>query len=345
MKKILFILLTAVIATVLITAFSGCQAAAVEETTAAAEETTAAAEEKIVIGYASFGDVNPFHAIVSEGYKKEAAARGFELIMVDNNWDSETTVKNVNDLISKEVDIIISGVSDAAVVPAMKEAADEAGIIIVLTDHTYPGLPMYGGNNVTAGGIGGEWLGQMAVETWDGDVDLYIGLEFPAAGEINELRMKDGFIDHAKKHVEIPDDIIYRLAGDNDIALSTQVTLDTLTANPDAEHILIGNLTDDCARGALAAIEQMGLEDNVFICGQGFYDEFSASNFLTPEPTAWGATVTYYPSLYAKTAFDKIEPYLKEGTPLPEAWYVEHELVTRDNVEEIIEKSGFEMPE
>ena len=342
MKKILFILLTAVIATVLITAFSGCQAAAVEETTAAAE--TTAAPEKFVIGYASFGDVNPFHAIVSEGYKTESAARGFELIMVDNNWDSETTVKNVNDLISKEVDIIICGVSDAAIVPALKEATDAAGITLVLTDHTYPGLSMYGGDNVTAGGIGGEWLGQMAKENWDGDVDLYIGLEFPAAGEINELRMKDGFIDHAKKYVEIPEDIICRLAGNNDIALSTQVTQDTLTAHPDAEHILIGCLTDDCARGALAAIEKMGLEDNVFLCGQGFYDEFSASNFLTPEPTAWGATVTYYPSLYAKTCYDKVEPYLKEGTPLPEAWYVEHEIVTRDNVEEIIEKSGFEMP-
>ena len=119
-------------------------------------------------------------------------------------------------------------------------------------------------------------------------------------------------------------------------ALSMQLTLDTITANPDAEHILIGNITDDTAKGALAAIEQLGMEDNVFICGQGFYDEVSAGNFQTDEPTAWGATVAYWPGSYAFWLFDLIGDNLSNGVPIPDYNYVEHALVTRDNVDDVL---------
>lgn len=355
MSRLKGLLILAIVAIIIVTMviIPGCKTATTAETTVAAEttaavttaaattaaETTAAettAAKKIVIGYASMGDVNPFHAIVTKGMKEEVAARGYDIIALDNNWTSETTVKNVDELVSKKVDIIICGVSDAAIVPVIKKQCEDAGIPIVLIDHLFPGVPMFGGNNIIAGGIGGTWLGQQAKENWDGDVDLYIGLEYPTAGEVNELRMKSGFIDAMRKVVDVPDDIIHRLAGNNDIALSTQLTQDTLTAHPDAKHILIGNLTDDCARGALAAIEKLGLEKNVYICGQGFYDEVSAQNFQTPEPTAWGATVAYWPGKYAFFLFEKVDPFLKDGTPLPMEWNVKHVLVTRENVADIL---------
>lgn len=309
-----------------------------EEEAAPAEEAaeTTSETEKFVIGYASMGDVNAFHALVTNGMKEEVAARGYELIALDNNWDSETTVKNVEELVLKNVDVIITGVSDSAIVPVIKEKADTAGIQLIFIDHRAEGIPFFGGDNIVAGGIGGEYLGNMAKENWGGDVDLLICLEFPTAGEANELRMKDGYIDSLRKIVDVPDDIIYRLAGNNDIVLSTQLTQDTVTANPEAEHILIACLTDDCAQGALAAAENLDIEDKVFICGQGFYDEITAQNFLTEEPTAWGATVAYWPSKYAYFLFEKLDLFLKDGTPLPDVWTVKHILVNRENVEDVL---------
>jgi ribose transport system substrate-binding protein len=299
---------------------------------------TQSQEEKdtFTIGYASMGDVNAFHALVSQGFKQEAENRGYDLIKVDNDWNSETTVKNIDELISQNVDIIICGLSDSAIVPVIKQKVDAAGIPLVLIDNKQPGIPMFGGSNVKAGKLGGEWLGKKAVEEWGGEVDLYIGLEFPTAGELNELRMKEGFIAGVKEHVDLPDDKIVRLAGNNDIALSQQVTLDTITAHPDAERILIGCITDDCAQGALAAVEKLGYKDKVFICGQGFYDEVSAGNFQKANPTAWGATVAYWPKKYAYFIFEEVGPFLENGDPLPEEWNVKHVVVTRENVDDIL---------
>ena len=292
--------------------------------------------KKFKIGYASMGDINAFHAIVSKGFAEEAAKRGYQLIKVDNNWNSETTVKNIDELISQKVDVIVCGLSDSAIVPVIKQKVDAAKIPLVLIDNKQTGIPMFGGSNVVAGGIGGTWLGTMAKQKWGGKVDLYISLEYPTAGELNELRMKTGFIDHARKVVEIPDRVIKRLAGNNDIALSQQLVLDTITANPTAQHILVACLADDSAQGALAAVEKLGYQDKVFICGQGFYDEVSAGNFKKEKPTAWGATVAYWPGKYAYFLFEKLDGFLKTGTPLPDEWNVKHVLVNRDNVNDIL---------
>lgn len=302
-----------------------------------------AAKGKIVVGYASMGDTNAFHALVTKGMKSAAPKFGYELIAMDNNWNSETVIQNMEQLMQRKVNVIITGSSDSSIFPVMKKRSQETGIPIILIDMNIPDFYTFGGDSKIAGGIGGDWLADQALKAWGGKVDLYIGLEYPSAGETNELRMKAGFIDSIRKKIDLPDSKIIRLAGNNDIALSTQVTLDTLTANPNAKRILIGNITDDCAQGALAAIQQLGYEDRAFICGQGFYDAISARNFLTPKPTAWGATVAYWPARYGEFIFRVLDEHFKKGKDLPKKWYVEHALVTRDNIQEILKMSGLEM--
>jgi ribose transport system substrate-binding protein len=133
------------------------------------------------------------------------------------------------------------------------------------------------------------------------------------------------------------------MAGNNDIALSMQVTSDILTANPDAKHILVGCITDDCAQGALAAAQELGYtEDRIMICGQGLYDAVSAKNFLGPS-NPWGATVAYWPSRYGEFVFNILDAHFSEGKPMPMKWYVEHSLITRDNIREVMEMTGIEV--
>ncbi len=300
--------------------------------------------DKIIFGYASMGDTNAFHALVTQGMKAEFAKHdNYELIVMDNNWDGEKVLENADQLILRGADVIMTGSSDSSIFPVLKQKGEEAGIPIILTDMNIDDFYTFGGDSKIAGGIGGEWLGKMALEKWDGDVDLYIGLEFPAAGETNELRMKDGFIDHIRKYVDLPDDIIFRVAGNNDIALSMQVTLDILTAHPEAKHILVGNITDDTAQGALAAAQQLGYtQDQILICGQGLYDAVSAKNFLGP-PNPWGATVAYWPSRYGEFVFKILDAHFSDGEPMPRKWYVEHSLITRDNIREVMDMTGIEV--
>jgi ribose transport system substrate-binding protein len=301
-------------------------------------------DDKIVFGYASMGDTNAFHALVTQGMKKEFAKHPeYQLIVMDNNWDGQKVVENVEQLIQRGADVIQTGSSDASVFPVLKEMSEESGVPIILTDMNIADFHTFGGDSKIAGGIGGTWLAEQAIEKWGGDCDLYIGLEYPTAGETNELRMKDGFIDHIRKLIDLPDDIIFRVAGNNDIALSMQVTSDIITAHPDAKHILVGCITDDCAQGALAAAQELGYtEDRILICGQGLYDAVSAKNFLGP-PNPWGATVAYWPSRYGEFVFNILDAHFKEGKPIPMKWYVEHSLITRDNIREVMEMTGIEV--
>jgi ribose transport system substrate-binding protein len=157
-------------------------------------------DDMIVFGYASMGDTNAFHALVTQGMKKEFAKHpNYKLIVMDNNWDGQKVVENVEQLIQRGADVIQTGSSDASVFPVLKEMSEESGVPIILTDMNIADFHTFGGDSKIAGGIGGTWLAEQALEKWGGDVDLYIGLEYPTAGETNELRMKDGFIDHIRK--------------------------------------------------------------------------------------------------------------------------------------------------
>lgn len=348
MKK-RFITVLALALSLLLLCACGNTAAPAQSTPAPAEEPTAPAEvaeapaapevnprEGVKIGYACFNSADAFHARVMAGMTAEAERLGYELVVVDNQFDASIGVTNVDDLLSQGVNIIVESTRDASGVGmTMKEKCDEAGVTLISVDTPIPGTPTFGCNNAEAGQVGGQYLVDTIEEKWGegAKVDLVISLEAPTAGETNVSRMEKGFLEALSQLDYLDDSMINRVQG-NAIDTGMQQTSDIINANPDAEHILICSFVENGAQGAEVAVEQMAITDKVLICTVE-YGELAQANFANgKENIAWWGCVDISPDNYAKYIFEAIDDFVINGTPLPEKWYVPSILVTVDNYQD-----------
>ena len=68
--------------------------------------------DKVKIGLSVSTLNNPFFVSLKEGAEKEAKAQGNEIIVVDAQNDSAKQVSDIEDLIQKGVDVVISSTTD-----------------------------------------------------------------------------------------------------------------------------------------------------------------------------------------------------------------------------------------
>ena len=344
MKKKLIAILALVLSMLL---FCSCgQAAPAQTAPAPAQDTPAPAQEpapdapdevnpreNVKIGYACFNSADAFHARVMAGMIAEAERLGYELVVVDNQFDASIGVTNVDDLLSQGVNIIVESTRDASGVGmTMKEKCDAAGVTLISVDTPIPGTPTFGCNNAEAGQVGGQYLVDTIEEKWGpgAKVDLVISLEAPTAGETNVSRMEKGFLAALAQLDYLDDSMINRVQG-NAIDTGMQQTSDIINANPDAEHILICSFVENGAQGAEVAVEQMNITDKVLLCTVE-YGELAKTNFENGKDNiAWWGCVDISPDNYAKYIFEAIDDYVVNGKDLPEKWYVPSVLVTVDN--------------
>ena len=105
-----------------------------------------------------------------------------------------------------------------------------------------------------------------------------------------------------------------------------------LTAHPD-ECIGIVALQGDNGVGTLAAIQTAGRdEDCVLVVNNEDYFFSHVANY--PEETCWYGCVTFQLKDYGQWIAPAMRQILDTGE-MPEAVYVEHNVVTRDNIDEL----------
>lgn len=135
MKKFLAFLLTAM----MVFAMAACST---EEPAAPAtdEGGEAAAEGNMVVGLSVSTLNNPFFVTLKEGAEAKAAEAGVELIVLDAGDDSAKQTNDIDDLISKNISVlIVNPVDSDAVAPAVEDAMAK-GIQVVAVDRMVNGV-------------------------------------------------------------------------------------------------------------------------------------------------------------------------------------------------------------
>lgn len=124
-KKVLSILLIAVFIVSIGLMGIGCKSATIA-TTAAAAETTAAGK-KITIGFSlPFIEDSPYTFPFATALKKEAASRGWELVMTDAKGDVNTQSNQIEDMVSKGLDgLMIMPVDAKGIVAVIQKVGKE----------------------------------------------------------------------------------------------------------------------------------------------------------------------------------------------------------------------------
>lgn len=192
---------------------------------------------------------NPFFVSLSEGAKQKAKELNINLSVVNASDDTAKQTSDIEDLISKNVQVIIVNPVDSdAVAPAVLDAIN-ANIPVISVDRGVNGVEVtsaISSDNVAGARLAGEYLIELIGE--NSKVAELIGIP----GATATIDRGKGFHQSADGKLNI---VASQTANFNR-AEGLTVMENILQANPDIKGIFAHN--DEMALGALEAVESLG---------------------------------------------------------------------------------------
>ena len=157
-KKILALMVTG---TMLMT-MGGCNAITID-----GEENVREGSSGNVIGFSVSTLNNPFFVTLTEGAKKAASEKNVELVVVDAGADAAQQTSDIEDLVSRNVGVlIVNPVDSDAVAPAVKSAMSK-GIKVIAVDRGVNGVDVdcqIASDNVAGARMATEYLMELVGE-------------------------------------------------------------------------------------------------------------------------------------------------------------------------------------
>lgn len=158
MKKVLAFMLIGV----MLLSVSGCNAITID-----GEEAVKEVTDGTVIGFSVSTLNNPFFVTLTEGAKSAAAEQGAELVVVDAGDDAAKQTSDIEDLVSRNVGVlIVNPVDSDAVAPAVKSAMSR-GIKVIAVDRGVNGVEVdcqIASDNVDGARMATEYLMELIGE-------------------------------------------------------------------------------------------------------------------------------------------------------------------------------------
>ena len=311
MKKFLAFLLTAM----MVFAMAACST---EEPAAPAtdEGGEAAAEGNMVVGLSVSTLNNPFFVTLKEGAEAKAAEAGVELIVLDAGDDSAKQTNDIDDLISKNISVlIVNPVDSDAVAPAVEDAMAK-GIQVVAVDRMVNGVDIacsIASDNVAGAELATNFLVEKAGEK-------------AKCAELQGVNGASATVDRGTGFHNIADeklDVVASQTANFNRDEGLTVMENILQANPDVQCVFAHN--DEMALGALEALAGK----DVIVAGFDATDDAIAAI----KEGKMAATVAQKPDLMGATAVETAVKLIN-GESVEKNVPVEVKLVTSENVDE-----------
>jgi ribose transport system substrate-binding protein len=343
MKKIL----TMMLVFLLLIAVAGCGSKATTETSSAAsveassaaetsKEATTSESTNWVIGFNNYSDSHEFCKKVHDSITAAAEQYGVTLLYAEAQMDGTTMIANTEQFIMQGANLIIDFNWIPEIGKTMVEKATEAGVKFISMDTVYEGGWYFGANSYNAGKVLGEYLAQRVVSDWGGQLDAIVGCWYQGGGDIVKDRVV-GAVDALKaaSGVTMPaDDMIYEVdagASDQAVTLKTYAQ-DFLTAHPDLHHVIFLANNDESGAGLFAGVQLAGREADCFIGTTGgdtpFQDHIRAGG-----GDCWVGSTSFAPEKYGEYVIPMAVDIL-EGKDVPLMAYMEHFVITAENIDE-----------
>lgn len=296
-----------------------------------------AEEKKWVIGFANIAEEVELQIVVRDGMVAAAEELGVDLVLANNEYDGAKAVRNADDMITKGVDGFIEFNIDESVGPVIMEKMNEAGIPVIAVDIPMEGAAFFGANNVVAGEVAGVRLGEVSQERWGGEPDCLLLVEDSTSGETVLNRVTQMPTGMREIFPDFSDDKVFYIDSGTDAATCQKMVSDFLLAHPDYTKIAIGAFNDVIAVATLAAIETAGREADCIMVAEneyGYLDYLKANPDREEADEVWVGGVAFFFDRYGEYTMNAMVDVLNGGE-MPENIYVEHEVVTRANAQEL----------
>ena len=277
---------------------------------------------ELTIGFAAMNVEMTWMKFAYHAMHEKAAELGIELITYDANNDVLRQAINIEDLIERGVDAIITDPVDVeGLIPAL-ELASRKGVPVVTFDRSAPGAPylfFVGSDDVEAGRLACRFLADRL-----NGVGKIIVLE-GAVGSSPAINRSRGFHDEIEKHPDM--EVVFKKSGGFFREEGYRVMEEALATVADFDAVYSQN--DDMILGALEAMENAGVTpEEVLTIGTDAIPEA----LIAICEGRLDAT-TQYPISQAEIALEELVHYLESGD-LPEwkEYFVEPWVITSENI-------------
>lgn len=264
---------------------AGCNAITIdgEEGTTAAGENTGNGS----IGFSVSTLNNPFFVTLSEGAEAKAEAEGVDLIVVDAGDDAAKQTSDIEDLISRNISVlIVNPVDSDAVAPAVKDAVSR-GIKVISVDRVVNGVDVdcaIASDNVEGARMATEYMVSLIGEN-------------AKTAELEGVSGASATIDRGEGFHIVADeqlDVVSSQTANFSRSEGMTVMENMLQADPDIKGVFAHN--DEMALGAVEAI---GSRDIVVVGFDATDDALAAI-----QNGRMAATVAQKPDLMGATAVE-----------------------------------------
>lgn len=279
---------------------------------------------KIRFGFGSESAELQFSEVVTNSLRAAAASAGVELLVLDNRYDAATALKNVDEFLSRRVDLMIEFQINERIAPTIADKIHEAGVPLIAVDIPHPHATFFGVDNYRVGYEAGNYLAEYAKRHWKAQVSWVLGLGLEEAGALVQSRITGAFDAVRAVLPSIPEERIRRLEGRGLREISRKVVTEFLRKHSKDCGILVAAATDTSALGALEAVRNEKRTADVAIVGQDYIPEAAEA---LKEAGPFIASVSHEAHTYGPRLI-QLGLSLLNGETVAPYNYVEHRLVT-----------------
>ncbi len=221
-----------------------------------------------VIGVSVLTLTNPFFKVIGESLRAEAAAAGYDVVLVSGENDVARQQHQVQDFVVQRVAAIVLCPCDSkAIGPAIREA-NEAGIPVFTADIACLAPGVHVVSHIATDNYGGGKQAALAMIEALGEAGgKVVIIDYKQVEScIQRVRgFKEVIAQHNAKASGGRIEIVAELPGDGQKDKGYRAAEDALQAHPDVAGIFAIN--DPSALGARAALEKAGKADQVKLVG------------------------------------------------------------------------------
>ena len=272
------------------------------------------------VGVTLLTEAHVFYQDLKRGMLAEADSLGIDLHVVAGEWDLARQTSQVQNFVTQHMDaIVIAPVNSSGIVSAVEEARS-AGIPVFTADIAADGGGVVA-HIASDNRQGGRLLGEYLADRLGGKGDVAI-LDQPTVTSVQDRVA--GFREAIAAYPGIK--IVADPAVERGLRDVAKQKMDNLLASGRHLDAVFGS-NDDCALGALAAVQAAGLS-NILIVG---YDATPEARTAISSNTALVADAVQHPEVIGRRAVETVAAYLR-GEKVPARIAVPVSLVDRDSL-------------
>jgi ribose transport system substrate-binding protein len=272
------------------------------------------------VGVTLLTEAHVFYQSLKQGLQQGADSLGLDLHVVAGEWDLARQTSQVQNFVTQGMDaIIVAPVNSSGIVSAIEDA-NRAHIPVFTADISADGGAVVA--HVASDNLqGGRLLGEYVAQRLNGGGNVAI-LDQPTVASVRDR--VTGFTQALAKYPNIR--ILARPAVERGLRDVAKQKMDNLLTSDQHIDAVFGT-NDDCALGALAAIQAAGTK-NIFVVG---YDATPEARTEIASGTALVADAVQDPVTIGRRTIEAVATVLK-GEPVRAVIPVPVGIVTRDSL-------------